>query len=306
MNMDMSGMDMSGMDMATSTTEMNMDTATSTAMHMATTAMTMVMSTSMPMDTSMPMSMHHMSMDMSGTMSMSSMGEMSTMSMGGMSGMNGTSGMGMGNSTMGGMTHMKMKCTMSMLWNWYSHDVCFISDQWKTSTNAIFGGTCVGVFALLLALNWWRRILYQYRLHCTEVREIEVDSVQNAGVALEKQSGMFTGAEFKFGVNMFSDLMIPFLHTCKHEWFWALNKNLAIQRGDKVYIYPSVFEHLLYCIGDTMEWSVHHVVMLLFMYFNGYVFISCMIGAGVGFMLFQLKNLNLTKRGDNVSKRCCL
>ena len=201
---------------------------------------------------------------------------------------------------------MKMKCTMSMLWNWYSHDVCFISDQWKTSTNAIFGGTCVGVFALLLALNWWRRILYQYRLHCTDVRVIEVDNVQNTGVALEKQSGTFTGAGFEFGVNMFSDLMIPFLHTCKHEWFWALNKNLAIQRGDKVYIYPSVFEHLLYCIGDTMEWSVHHVVMLLFMYFNGYVFISCMIGAGVGFMLFQLKNLNLTKRGDNVSKRCCL
>lgn len=195
-----------------------------------------------------------------------------------------------------------MSCTMSMLWNWYTDDVCLISNQWKTSTKAIFGGSCVGVFALLMILNWWRRILSQYRIHCAEVRELEVRSICNAGVALKEQSKLSHSSSN----NMISDLMIPFVFTWRHDWLKVFNGNLAVKRGDQLYIYPSPFEHLLYCMGDTIEWSVHHVVMLLFMYFNGYIFISCMIGAGVGFLLFQFKNLPTSSRGDNVSKRCCL
>lgn len=145
----------------------------------------------------------------------------------------------------------------------------------------------------------------QYKIYCAELRADEVENVLQHGGTLATREVPFTSTKME-NRNMFVEMMIPFAETWKHQWLWALNKNLAVQCGDQVYIYPSVFEHLIYCVGDTMEWSVHHVIMLLFMYFNGYVFISCMIGAGVGFLLFQYKNINFSKRGDNVSKRCCL
>lgn len=265
--MDMGGMDMGGMDMAT--------TAMTTAMNMKTTAMTMVMdikstaTSAVATSTSMIMGdMNHPGMGMgSGSMSMS-------------------------NPSATPMA-MKMECTMSMLWNWYTNDVCFIAKSWKTSTKGIFAGTCIGVFGLLLAINWWRRILSQYKIYCAELRNEEVKEFITAGGIVTKKQASHTQ-------------VTPFFKTLRHEWFWRLDKNLCVEVDDKVYIYPSLFEHLLYCVGDTMEWSVHHCVMLLFMYFNGYVFISCMIGAGVGFMLFQNKPLNRASGGEKVSKRCCM
>ncbi|OUT21958.1 hypothetical protein CAS74_002942 [Pichia kudriavzevii] len=263
-----------------------------------------------------PTSTMHMSMGGMGAMSESAMSMMTdiataTMSeMAGMSGMETKSGsMPMSSSTgMAAMGHggMKMKCSMSMLWNWNTKDVCFISKQWKTSTRALFGGTCVGVFALLLAINWWRRILVQYRVYSAELRKTEVENWLQAGHPVGDTHTTFTNVDFTKRYNMVAEALIPLLEACKHKWFWALNKNLAVQVDDMVYVYPSILEHILYCIGDTMEWSVHHTIMLLFMYFNGYVFISCMIGAFIGFMLFQYKEIDPTRRGDNVSKRCCL
>ena len=302
--MNMSGMEMSGMDMGTGTS--------STMMHMSGMDMAGTTTTSSG-GTVMDMATTAAVMSMSG-MEMSGATPTKSMTMSGMSGMNmgGTATMSM---AMGGMTgsassaapmEMKMTCTMSMLWNWYSKDVCFISSQWKTSTKALFGGTCVGVFALLITINWWRRILFQYKIYCAELREKEVVQLLRTGVALKQIQEPYRNTDFTQSNNMFVEWMIPFTETWKHHWFWALNQNLAVEVGDQVYLYPSIFEHIVFCVGDTMEWSVHHVIMLLFMYFNGYVFISCMIGAGTGFLLWQYKNINVAKRGDNVSKRCCL
>lgn len=268
-------MDMSGMVMTTSLTESSAST-TSLMMNMATSTTNSII------------------MNMSGTATSSmDMGSTSTSASDSSSSSSSSSSMS-----------MTMTCTMSMLWNWYSKDVCFISSQWKTSTKAIFGGTCVGCFALLIVINWWRRILTEYKIYCAEIREKEIQHLLDNGVEIKKIEDSFT--HISTDNNVFSEFMIPLKDSATHKWYWALNKNLSIEKGDKIYIYPSIFEHLIYCVGDTIEWSVHHVIMLLFMYFNGYVFISCMIGAGTGFLLMQYKNINISRRGDNVSKRCCL
>ena len=296
--MDMSGM--SGMDMSELNSGSSATSTTSDMMHMSAMSMASATTTSMTMS-GMDMSVAAtttMAMNMSG-MEMSSSTSMD-MNMGSMTG---TASMATATSTS---MSMSMSCTMSMLWNWYSKDVCFISSQWKTSTKALFGGTCVGVFALLITINWWRRILFQYKIYCSELRKEEVGELVKAGVSFHSVREPFDNVDFSKNENMFVEWMVPFAETWKHKWFWALNKNLAVEVGDHIYLYPSIWEHLIFCVGDTMEWSVHHVIMLLFMYFNGYVFISCMIGAGTGFLLWQYKNINTAKRGDNVSKRCCL
>jgi copper transporter 1 len=314
MNMDTTtGMQMATMtmqemeSMATSAMEGMMgmsDLSSTTTTSMSSMDMGMSMDHMQGMSGTKTTSMSAMHMITGSSMAMSGMAGASTMTISGMSGMSGMSGNS--TSSMAGMGTMKMTCSMSMLWNWYTKDVCFISKQWKTSTKAKFGGTCVGVFALLLAINWWRRILIQYKQYCAELRTKEVENVVQSGIQLNSRNVPFKNIDISKNNNMFVEMLIPFIETWKHDWFWALNKNLSVEVDDRIYIYPSIFEHLIYCVGDTMEWSVHHVIMLLFMYFNGYVFISCMIGAGVGFMLFQYKNINSGRRGDQVSKRCCL
>lgn len=290
------------MDMGTTTMDMAATTAamtatTTSAMDMATSTMDMATS-AMDMASSV-MDMGSSSMDMA-TTSMSGM--VMTTSMAGMDmGTTTMSGMNMGGSTTT-MAAMKMSCSMSMLWNWTTKDVCFLSDQWKTSTPALFGGTCVGVFALLATIVWWRRVLAEYKNAIANVRKREVAAVVQAGVDLTTTDEPF-GALSQQG--WLADVTIPLVNSLRHAWLRGPDANLAIAVGDKVYVYPSLLEHILYCVGDTMEWSVHHVIMLLYMYFNGYVFISSMIGAGVGWLLFNYKPLGNVNRGD-VNRRCCL
>lgn len=265
---------------------MNMETTGITGM--TTTAMTMVMNMG---TTTMNMGTVSTSMDMDMSTSATTMAATSTgMAMNGMNMASSTMSMASSTATKTGTT---VSCTMSMLWNWYSKDVCFIARSWRTHTKGIFAGTCIGVFGLLLAINWWRRLLSQYKIYCAELRDEEVKTYILAGGEITKRSTS-------------NSRLTPFFQTLKHDWLWRLDRNLCVEVDDKVYIYPSVFEHVLYCMGDTIEWSVHHCIMLLFMYFNGYVFISCMIGAGIGFLLFQNKPLNKASGGEKVSKRCCL
>lgn len=259
------------MDMGAGTTTMAMDMGTAT--------------TSMAMD----MTMHMGSSTAASGMAMGS----------GMAGMasGASSGMAMASATSMPMSMpTKPMCSMSMLWNWNTKNVCFIAESWQTTTKALFAGTCLGVFGLLIAMVWWRRLLAQYKHYITVVRQDEVTQLVQLGAKIDEAP-----ANIPAESNVFMHLFSVF----NHNWLLTVNQNLAVQKKDTdtLEVYPSIFEHTLMCVGDTIEWSAHHCVMLLFMYFNGYVFISAMIGAGIGWFLF---GYNRVQRMVNVDRRCCL
>lgn len=228
-------------------------------------------------------------------MSMStSNGMHSSMNMGGMSGMASSSSM----------SGMSMSCTMSMLWNWYTDDVCFISNKWKTTTKAKFGGSCVGVFALLLALNWLRRFMNEYKNECAKLRLSAARVKISSCKTLKSRAKPFI--QMNIGrTALMDDLANPFLQVLRHNWLNCISNDHFVLEGNKMYIYQSYLEHTLSCVLSTIEWSVLHVTMLLFMYFNGYIFISCMIGTGVGYFLFQYKAVK-PLYGYTSPKRCCV
>lgn len=45
-----------------------------------------------------------------------------------------------------------------MLWNWYTVDTCFLSSSWHNTTLAMYAGSVVGVFALVVAIEAVRRV----------------------------------------------------------------------------------------------------------------------------------------------------
>ncbi|ODV63344.1 high-affinity Cu transporter CTR3, partial [Ascoidea rubescens DSM 1968] len=190
-------------------------------------------------------------------------------------------------------------CKMSMLWNWYSIDTCLISRTWKNDTKAKFAGSCVGVFFLLIAVQWFRRVMREYKRTILQNKKSQLANTNISSLSTKTNN-------FKLQSSPIQDFLVPILSCLSHNWFWALNSQNAIVKNDNIYIYPNVLEHIFYCALDTIEWSVHHVVMLLFMYFNGYIFISCMVGAMVGYFLFHYEPMSKQANSTNdEEKRCC-
>ncbi|KAI9849122.1 MAG: Copper Transporter integral membrane protein that functions in high affinity copper transport [Sclerophora amabilis] len=57
----------------------------------------------------------------------------------------------------GGMGSGGGACKISMLWNWYTVDSCFISNTWHVRSPGTFAGTCIGVIFLVISLEFLRR-----------------------------------------------------------------------------------------------------------------------------------------------------
>ncbi|KAM0751600.1 Ctr-domain-containing protein [Meredithblackwellia eburnea MCA 4105] len=53
-------------------------------------------------------------------------------------------------------------CKISMLWNWYTVDTCFISTQWHNRTLAAYAGSVVGIFFVAFTLELLRRFTRDY------------------------------------------------------------------------------------------------------------------------------------------------
>ncbi|VUC22269.1 unnamed protein product [Clonostachys rosea] len=108
-------------------TGMDMSSITSTVMDMtmSATATAMSMATSTATDST---TMDHSSMS----------GDDSTMDMG-----------------MGG-------CKINMMLNYYTIDACFISEDWKITSQGMFAGSCIGVVCLAVFLEFLRRAVKEY------------------------------------------------------------------------------------------------------------------------------------------------
>jgi hypothetical protein len=57
---------------------------------------------------------------------------------------------------------------VSMLWNWYTVDTCFLSSTWHNNTKAKFAGSVIGVFFLVIAIEGFRRLARDCDRHITK------------------------------------------------------------------------------------------------------------------------------------------
>lgn len=129
-------------------------------------------------------------------------------------------------------------CKISMLWNWYTVDACFISETWHITSKGMFGGSCVGVFFFVFAYQWISRVSKEF----DALVKLPPPETSVGGVLL-------------------------------HRWL--------LRRGNGTLIH-----HLVRCILYTIQWGASYLIMLLFMYYNGYIIISCILGAFFGKLVF--------------------
>ncbi|KAJ0162733.1 Copper transport protein ctr4 [Colletotrichum tanaceti] len=150
----------------------------------------------------------------------------------------------MDHGSMGGST---ADCKMSMLWNWYTIDACFLSETWQIKNGGMFAASCIGVSLLTVFLEVFRRLGKEYD-------------------ALIQRQFQARAAELQ--------ARIPKETNCC--------ETQAVVAPQTLVFRASPLQQFVRSIIHAATFGLAYIVMLLAMYYNGYLIISIIIGAGLG------------------------
>ncbi|KAK3291772.1 Ctr copper transporter family-domain-containing protein [Chaetomium fimeti] len=168
----------------------------------------------------------------------------------------------MGGGGMGGMGGSG--CKISMLWNWYTIDSCFIASSWKITSTSVFAGSCIGVLLLVMSLELLRRSVKEYDRFLLRQH--------SAAPTAQKVTGS------------------PALP--------------AAAPGFR----PTVLQQAMRALLHMVQFAVAYFVMLLAMYYNGYIIICIFIGSFLGAFVFQWEYLGVSNGQTSAAKEatvCC-
>jgi copper transporter 1 len=160
-----------------------------------------------------------------------------------------------------------------MLWNWNTIDACFVSKSWHINTQAQFAGTCIGVIMLVLLLELLRRAAKEYdrkilRDYRAFHEAIDSDSSESSHSALKKTQSKDPLAKVK-----------------------ALVFRPNADPNGK--FRPGLGQQLVRATLHLLQFAVAYFIMLLAMYYNGFIIISIFIGAFLGFIIFSWEAVDL-------------
>ena len=177
-----------------------------------------------------------------------------------------------------------------MFWNWYTTDACFISSKWRISSASTFIGFCIGVISLVILLELFRRMQREFakftQLHPAFQNTTEdISPDYTSEIAHASPSGdqsIKDGHKTSCDINNSdSDATVssstPFLSN-SFPFVPALlrDRRRHVRQGLKV------AAHLIRAAIYTCEFALAYTIMLLAMYYNGYILICIFIGAFVG------------------------
>jgi copper transporter 1 len=162
-----------------------------------------------------------------------------------------------------------------MLWNWYTVDSCFLVESWHNETKAHFAGTVLGVFLLAMSVEGIRRI---GRIHDRQLVAALNAAKRNAKCGCGSKNAADLDSESKF-VKMHCRPKIPEFPS------WSQQ---AVRGG----IYG-------------IQFTVAFLLMLLGMYFNGYILFAIFLGGATGFTLFGSDTLAAGANGKVITESPC-
>lgn len=206
------------------------------------------------------------------------------------------------------------KCKISMLWNWYTIDSCFFARSWHVTSRGMFAGTCIGIFFWVISYCWLHRFIVEYDNSIINFKQKKhgIDACQSCcGPAGESNNIANTddSSEDKHSssdhqvidVNTNrpgSDIWAPLLQTFSHRWFIGW-----LKKKDNV-IYPNPLEHIGRSGLYLMEWTISYLLMLMWMYYNGYVIITMILGYFFGQLIFNYTPLTVVPARTYMTPSC--
>ncbi|CAG7852946.1 SubName: Full=Related to copper transport protein {ECO:0000313/EMBL:CCA75408.1} [Serendipita indica DSM 11827] len=142
-------------------------------------------------------------------------------------------------------------CKISMLWNWYRVDACFISTQWHIRSEVAFAFTVICIFILVALVEGVRRFGREYDRRLIKVHQAKA----------EPGSG------------------VPFALT------WPQQATRATIFG--------------------VQFGAAYILMLLAMYYNGYIIFAIILGGTFGHFVFSRDTVNQVAAEGDKGASCC-
>jgi copper transporter 1 len=161
-----------------------------------------------------------------------------------------------------------------MLWNWNTIDACFVSRSWHITSRGMFAGSCIGVILLVILLEFLRRAGKEYDRYLVAQHTRSVGSSDS----LSSSSSTAAVADATKGPNS-SDR--------------AAACNPVVSQPFR----PNVMQQAIRALLHMLQFAVAYFVMLLAMYYNGYIIICIFIGAYLGYFIFGWETLNAKVNG---------
>ncbi|TVY25001.1 Copper transport protein [Lachnellula hyalina] len=178
-------------------------------------------------------------------------------------------------------------CKISMLWSWHTIDACFISSSWHITSRGMFAGTCIGVILLVISLEFLRRSAKEYDRYILR-------QFQRAGAAhptsypyitpscpspLAKAAEPANSSRESVGAN-----------------------SVAVRVAAK--FRPNVMQQAIRATLHMLQFAVAYFIMLLAMYYNGYIIMCIFIGAWIGAFGFSWEMIEMNGPQEETTI-CC-
>jgi copper transporter 1 len=163
---------------------------------------------------------------------------------------------------------------MQMLWNWNTVDSCFISSSWHITSKGMFAGSCIGVILLVLALEFLRRAGKEYdRYILTQyTRSLPPPQAPISSASSNNDAG-------SKGPNA----------TAAPAYAETASQTFR----------PTLLQQAIRALLHMLQFAVAYFVMLLAMYYNGYIIICIFIGAYIGYFIFGWETLQVKAGGQD-------
>ncbi|RDW93914.1 high-affinity Cu transporter CTR3 [Aspergillus mulundensis] len=203
--------------------------------------------------------------------------------------------MDMGGMDMSGGDDTGAACVISMLWNWNTIDACFLARSWHIRSRGMFAGSCIGVICLVIVLEFLRRIAREYDafiIHRAQMRAQYLAPAQ--AQSLTPASHSDSAAASDNGAD--TQIQKP-------------NATAATAPADAApfRVRPSLIEQFVRALLHMLQFAVAYFVMLLAMYFNGYIIICIFIGAFLGSFIFSWEYIGggVKENDATAVTKCC-
>ncbi|KAH6854681.1 putative high affinity copper protein [Chaetomium sp. MPI-CAGE-AT-0009] len=152
------------------------------------------------------------------------------------------------------------ECKISMLWNWYTIDACFLTSSWQIASHGAFAATCLGVILMVVVLEGLRRLGKEYDEHIQRDFAARVALITNVPAAAAPADAAGSSCPAAVPGRTAEEAQAPRTVTFRVS---------PLQQFVRALIHAATF-------------GLAYIVMLLAMYYNGYIIICILIGALLG------------------------
>ncbi|TIA31308.1 Ctr-domain-containing protein [Aureobasidium pullulans] len=165
------------------------------------------------------------------------------------------------------------------------HFYSFISESWHITSNGMFAGSCIGVILLVMVLELLRRLAREHdRMILAHHRRL-VASTTNENPA--------------------NECACPTTVSTSKAASTATASALATGIKTRAFK-PTLPQQMVRALLHCLQFAVAYFIMLLAMYYNGYLIICIFIGAYLGFFVFGWEKLGGdSEKSHDEATVCC-